>query len=303
MIDSLRCHDETKKFLKNELKREKNSGTYLFYGNDSGQLRTIALAMGKALNCKVLENDFCGECDSCRRIDNLSYTDLEIYYGRTGVKIDDIREIISKSATTAYEGGKKIFILEDVNRLSKEASNALLKTIEEPPSGNYFFLLSTSLNIIPTIKSRSIIVKVPILTVEDLEVTEEEYKFFSGNSREILDYKEGEYDLWSPANYMFIGKYLSEYFKNEKQLKDKIEIYKALREFSISFRWISELERMEFVDQLCRNLKEREFIFDILNYMAALDVKSERLEKILEAKSRLRLPVNMRAILNGVFID
>lgn len=302
MIDSLRCHEETKNFLKNELKREKSSGTYLFYGNDGGQLREIALAMGKSLNCPVLEKDFCGECDVCRRMDTFSYSDLEIFSGKAGVKINDIREIISKVATTAYEGGKKIFILEDINRLSKEVSNALLKTIEEPPPGNYFFLLSTSLNVISTIKSRSIIVKIPLLSSEELGVTREEYEFFNGSSSEILEYKKENYSIWEPASYSNIGKCLLEYFINDKNLRDKIEIYKAIRDFSINFRWISALEKMQFIENICRNLKEREFIFEILGYMASLDANSERIEKILEAKNRLRLPVNMRAVLSGIFL-
>lgn len=303
MIDELHCHQDVKKFLKNELTREKKSATYLFHGNDKRQLLQVAIALVKGLNCLELIHDFCDKCSSCKRIDSSSYGDLEILDGEKGIKISQIREIIEKSATTSYEGGKKVFILENFHKVSKEVSNALLKTIEEPPKDNFFILLTPTLNILPTIKSRSIIVKIPLQKAEDLDVTSEEYNFFRGDSHEIKQYKQGDYSLNDPISYEGIGKYLENYMKNGKVIEDKIAIYHALRDFSYNRRWLSPLDRVSFIDSLCKEVqKDREIIFEILSYLAALEKDYNQLKRILEAKNALRLPLNMRYILIQLFL-
>ncbi|MGL4403597.1 MAG: ATPase [Fusobacteriaceae bacterium] len=303
MIKELQCHQDVKNFLKNELTREKSSATYLFHGNDTGQLLEIALAFAKGLNCSELLYDFCGQCSVCKRTESHSYPDLQILDGEKGIKIAQIREIIEKSGVTSYEGGKKIFILENFHKVSKEVSNALLKTIEEPPVNNFFILLSPSLNLLPTIKSRSIIVKIPLQTPQDLGVTEEVYDFFRGNSRDVKDYKKGNYDLNNPLSYEGIGKHIEEYIKNNRSIEDKIDIYKGLRDFSYNRKWLSPLDKLSFVDNLCRGVqKERELIFEILSYLAYIEKNPEQLKKILEGKNALRLPLNMRYTLLQLFL-
>ncbi len=78
MIRDIISNEEVKEFFKNELKLDKNSGTYLFYGSDMNLLMEFALYFAKGLCCEVLEGDFCGECSTCKRIDKLLYSDLEI---------------------------------------------------------------------------------------------------------------------------------------------------------------------------------------------------------------------------------
>lgn len=303
MVNELQCHQDVKNFLKNELTREKSSATYLFHGNDTGQLLEIALAFAKGLNCPEIPHDFCNQCSICKRIESHSYPDLQILDGEKGIKIAQIREIIEKSAVTSYEGRKKVFILENFNKVSKEVSNALLKTIEEPPVDNFFILLSPTLNLLPTIKSRSVIIKIPLQTPEDLGVTDEVYDFFRGNSKDIRDYKEGNYNLYDPLSYDGIGRYIEEYIKSGKSVEHKIDIYRGLRDFSYNRKWLSPLDRLLFVDALCKGIqKERELIFEILSYLAYMEKDSEQLKKILEGKNALRLPLNMRYILLRLFL-
>ncbi|MGL4568790.1 MAG: ATP-binding protein [Fusobacteriaceae bacterium] len=303
MVKELQCHQDVKNFLKNELTREKSSATYLFHGNDTGQLLEIALAFAKGLNCSELPHDFCGQCSICKRIESHSYPDLEILDGEKGIKIAQIREIIEKSAVTSYEGGKKIFILENFHKVSKEVSNALLKTIEEPPVNNFFILLSPTLNILPTVKSRAVIVKIPLQSPEDLGVTQEAYDFFRGNSKDLKAYREGDYNLEDPLSYEGMGKHIDEYIKNGKKIEEKIAIFRGLRDFSYNRKWLSPMDRLFFVDILCRGVqKERELIFEILSYLAYLEKNPEQLKRLLEAKNSLRLPLNMRYILLQLFL-
>lgn len=144
-------------FLKRELKVGRNSGTYLFYGKDREALLREILDFAKGLNCKNSE-EFCDACEICKRIDRLTYGDLYILDGIKGVRIEEVRETIENAVASSYEGGKKIFIIRDVERLRKESANALLKIIEEPPRDTFFFLTTGTLNILSTIKSRSILV-------------------------------------------------------------------------------------------------------------------------------------------------
>lgn len=303
MIEQLHCHQEIKNFLKNELSREKSSATYLFHGNDREHLLQIALAFTKGLNCPETSHDFCNSCNVCKRIDSYSYSDLEILDGEKGIKIADIREIIEKSGTTSYEGRRKVFILENFHKVSKEVSNALLKSIEEPPKDNFFIILTPTLNILPTIKSRAIITKVPLQTPEELGVTREEYDFFRGNSKDIKEYRKIDYNLNEPLSSEEIGRTIENYLKNGKKIEDKIDMYRGLRDFSYNRKWLSPLERISFGEDIARGIqKERELLLELLSYLAALEKDSEQLKKILEGKNALRLPLNMRYMLLEIFL-
>ena len=139
----------------------------------------FALAYAKALTCENAENDFCGVCSSCKRMDSLTHGDLEVYEDSNGIKIDNIRELAYRASTTSYEGGNRIFVLKRCGKTKKEAANALLKLIEEPEKGDSFILTANNLNILPTIKSRSIFLKIKNRSAEELGVSREEYNFFS----------------------------------------------------------------------------------------------------------------------------
>lgn len=160
MFRDIVSNEEAKSFLINELKSKRQQGTYIFYGEDRDLVMEFALAYAKALTCENAENDFCGVCDSCKRMDSLTHGDLEIYEDSNGIKIDRVRELAYRASTTSYEGGNRIFILRDVEKLKKESANALLKLIEEPEKGDFFILTANNLNILPTIKSRSIFLKI-----------------------------------------------------------------------------------------------------------------------------------------------
>ena len=201
MIRDIISNEEVKEFFRNELKLKKDSGTYLFYGSDMSLLMEFALHFAKGLCCETLEGDFCGECNICKRIDKMLYSDLEILDNPDGLKVDEIRELAYKSSSSSYEGNRKIFIIKDISKMKKEASNALLKLIEEPNKGSFFILLNTNLNILPTIKSRSILVKVKKRTAEELEVDNYTYTFFRGNSEDIEKYKLLDIDLESGYSY------------------------------------------------------------------------------------------------------
>ena len=119
MIKDIVSNEEIKTFFRNELKAGKKSGTYLFYGSDTDQLMEFALYFTKGLCCETLEGDFCNTCSTCRKIDKLIYSDLEVLDDPSGIKVDAVRELAYKSSSSSYDGGRKIFILKDIQKILK----------------------------------------------------------------------------------------------------------------------------------------------------------------------------------------
>lgn len=300
-IENLLCSENLKNILKNELKNIRKSGAYILHGNDKKLLFEIALAFGKSLNCERLKEDFCGQCETCKRMDSGTHGDLEILQDDNGIKIERIREMIYTSSTSSYEGKNKIFILKDINKIKSVSGNALLKTIEEPLEGNYYFLLSTSLNILPTIKSRCTIIRVPQLNYNELGVTREIFEFFNGSAEDISRYKESGLKLDVKTDIREIESYLKEYWENEANISYKIRLYSCIREFVEKIRWYSDLEKLQFIEGICRGAKEREKIYEVLSYIGSIKDIELDLEKIIEAKNRIRVPTIAKGILFQIF--
>ena len=302
MFKDIISNEEAKSFLINELKSRREQGTYIFYGEDRELLMEFALAYAKALTCKNAENDFCGVCDSCLRINSLTHGDLEIYEDSNGIKIDQVREIAYRVSTASYEGGNRIFILKDVEKMKKEAANALLKMIEEPEKGDFFILLANNLNILPTIKSRSMFLKIKMRSAEELGVSQEEYNFFLGKGKEILEYKETGIDLNLGEPYNEIGNFIKNYLA-EPNIENKIKIYKSLRDFFTSRQYINEIDKLSFAENIYFAVEnDRVLSQEICNYMCHLIKNFDRIENLIAVKNMIKMPVNLKLLLK-VFIN
>ena len=141
----------------NAINLNKSSNAYLFTGIRGVGKTTFARIVAKALNCKKGVENLCAEefCDNCKSIINSNHIDvLEIdAASRTGV--DDVRELIEFSRYPPSIAKFKIFIIDEVHMLSKQAFNALLKTLEEPPNYLKFIFATTEVKKIPiTVVSR-----------------------------------------------------------------------------------------------------------------------------------------------------
>ena len=143
--------------LKNALKKKQTAGAYLFTGTRGTGKTTLARVLAKALNCQGLTDEMepCGSCLSCKEMEegkNLNVIEID---GASNRGIDDIRQLNETAGYAPSHAGCKIFIIDEVHMLTKEAFNALLKTLEEPPKNVKFFLATTEAHKIPpTIISR-----------------------------------------------------------------------------------------------------------------------------------------------------
>ena len=148
--------------IQNAIKSDRIPNAYLLTGIRGTGKTSTARIIAKAINCEfgfALNNenknkDFC-ECDNCKAITNSNHIDILEMDAASKTGIDDIREILEASKYHPSIAKFKVFIIDEVHMLSKQAFNALLKTLEEPPSHLKFILATTEIKKIPvTILSR-----------------------------------------------------------------------------------------------------------------------------------------------------
>ena len=155
-FEDVKGQDHIVTTLKNQIKAERIGHAYLFCGTRGTGKTTIAKIFAKAVNCEnPLEGSPCGECPACKAIAaGVSMNVIEIDAASNN-SVDNIREIVDEVSYSPAEGRYKVYIIDEVHMLSIGAFNALLKTLEEPPSYVIFILATTETHKIPiTILSR-----------------------------------------------------------------------------------------------------------------------------------------------------
>lgn len=142
--------------LKNQIKADRIGHAYLFCGTRGTGKTTIAKIFAKAVNCEhPVDGSPCGECPSCKAISAGTSMNVIEIDAASNNGVDNIREIREEVAYSPTEGKYKVYIIDEVHMLSIGAFNALLKTLEEPPSYVIFILATTEAHKIPiTILSR-----------------------------------------------------------------------------------------------------------------------------------------------------
>jgi DNA polymerase-3 subunit gamma/tau len=148
------------KYFKNALNKQEVSHAYIFSGPRGTGKTTTARILAKVLNCKDPQGyNPCNKCENCVSINNNSFLDVIEMDAASNRGIDEIRNIRDSSNYRPVYGKYKVYIIDEFHMLTREAFNALLKTLEEPPSHVIFILATTNLEKVPdTIISRAQII-------------------------------------------------------------------------------------------------------------------------------------------------
>ncbi len=265
--------------LTNSIKIGNISHSYLFLGTQGIGKKMIAKEFAKMILC-TSEDKYCGVCKSCIEFDTDNNPDFSIIEpDGNSIKIDQIREFQKKVSEKPIISQRKVYIINDSDKMTVEAQNCLLKTLEEPPEFVTIILVGTNENaFLSTIKSRCM-----ILHFEEI------------NEEEILRYLEENYQIKINSQIMIkafqgsIGKAI--------ELKDKQEQYEKIENL------IYGLEKMDVVDLV----NKAEFLYsskddkmEILDYMEVILMNiaktsnkyAQTIEIVEQTKKRLAANAN-----------
>ena len=158
--------------LVRSIRQESLPPSLIFAGPSGVGKKLVALAAAQTLNCShLLEGDACGTCSTCTRIARGIHPDvLLIAPGESGsIKIEQIRDVIDFVAYRPFEGRRRVVIIDRADLLVSAAQNALLKTLEEPPSSSVFILVTSRPDVLlSTVRSRCPQLRFRRLDVDDV---------------------------------------------------------------------------------------------------------------------------------------
>jgi DNA polymerase III subunit gamma/tau len=155
-FSDLAGQDHVATTLRQAVKQGRVSHSYLFCGPRGTGKTTTARVLAKAVNClEPQDGDPCNNCLICRSVNEGRFMDIIELDAASNRGIDEIRDIRDKVNFSPVEGKRKVYIIDEAHMLTDQASNAFLKTLEEPPAHVIFILCTTEANkILPTIISR-----------------------------------------------------------------------------------------------------------------------------------------------------
>ena len=155
-FESVKGQDHIVTTLRNQIKTARVGHAYLFTGTRGTGKTSVAKILAKAVNCEnPIDGSPCGQCSMCTKIADKSSLNVIEIDAASNNGVDNIRDIVEEVQYSPTEGKYKVYIIDEVHMLSTGAFNALLKTLEEPPSYVIFILATTEVQKIPvTILSR-----------------------------------------------------------------------------------------------------------------------------------------------------
>lgn len=206
MLEKLSGNQRVKEVLRRMMASRRVPGALLFAGEEGVGKKLFALELAKALNCRApVKMEACDACPSCTRIMEFTlpaaddkeahkkiiwsaHSDVGLArpYNRA-ILVDVMRDLEREANFRPYEGNARIFIIEDAEKLNEASSNAILKTLEEPPATSHLILLtSRPAALLPTIRSRCQTIRFAPLAPADIEAAllrDKQHKFSAADAR------------------------------------------------------------------------------------------------------------------------
>ena len=170
--DEIIGQDLAKRRLQIHLAAGRVAQAYLLVGPDGVGKRRLAIEMAKALTCAASGARPCDECASCRQVSRLTHPDIHVVSpggSSEQIKIDDIRYLLGRLVLKPFSASTQVAVIDGAERLTEEAANSLLKSLEEPSSSSRFLLTTARLpQCLPTVVSRCQMIRCEPLSAEVL---------------------------------------------------------------------------------------------------------------------------------------
>lgn len=304
-------HEQIKEHFQKAIENQKVSHAYILTGEAGMGRKSLAHAFALALLCEKGKKEPCMQCHACKQVLSGNHPDLihVIHEKPNSIGVDDIREQINDTIMVRpYSSYYKIYIVDDAEKMTQQAQNALLKTIEEPPSYAIILLLTTNQEaFLPTILSRCVQLKLKPL--KDFVV--------KNYLTEALHVPEADADVYAAFARGNLGKAISLVSSEDFKLmhQEVLRLLKSIRKMDISelLEYIRKLKEENLDIYECLDFMQM-WYRDVLLYKVAKDMNLlifkdeyrsineismnssyEGLEKILEAidKARVRLDANV----------
>ncbi len=304
-------HEQIINHMKNSIQQDKVSHAYVLVGEAGAGKKTLANVYAMALQCEQGGAVPCKICDSCKKANSKNHPDI-IYVEHeksASIGVDEVRaQVVDDVAIRPYNGRYKIYIISDADKMTPQAQNAILKTIEEPPEYAVFLLLTTNVDaLLPTIRSRCVRLDVRPVSdalvkqylVENMHVPEHEAglgtAFAQGNIGKAEKAADTSYFDEMAQKVLYILKYASkmevhEWLEALKNISEgKQDIYDQLDIVQVWFRDVLMFKATREVDNLV-------FKREINSIKEQASQRSyEGIENIIDAadKAKVRLQANV----------
>lgn len=289
MFEKIIGNDNKKQQLKKSIENNQISHSYLFIGIEGIGKKLLATEFAKAILC-LGDNKYCNNCKSCIEFDGNNNPDfLYIEPDGNSLKIEQIREMQKKVQEKPIISNKKVYIINDADKMTLEAQNSLLKTLEEPPEFATIILIGTNENaFLATIKSRCMIIHfnqiadnkmIEYLNSQGIEnITKNMLELFQGSIGKALELKDKQ----------------EEYLKIEKMIENisNYDLIDVTKNAEILYQTKDEI--MEMLD----------YINIILLRLSKNNVKYTNCIKIVEnTKKRLKQNSNYDMCIDNMLFN
>jgi len=247
-------HESTIAHLKTAIQTDKLSHAYIFSGEDGMGKNLLANAFVQALQCenKIMDTDACGKCKSCVQVESGNHPDIiRVTHEKASIGVDDIRlQLNNDMFIKPYSSKYKIYIIDEAEKMTEQAQNALLKTLEEPPHYGIILLLTNNLSsLLPTILSRCITLKLKA-------VDQNKIKEFLMSEHKIPDYLAELSAVFAQGN---VGKAL-QFASSEEFSEMKKDVLHLLK-------YLDDMELYEVVERLKLFSAKKDYIDYYLDFI------------------------------------
>ena len=315
-------HKDILKYISSAVENNRVSHAYILHGERGSGKKMLANLFAMTLLCETGDNEPCGKCHSCKQAESGNHPDIirVTHEKPNSISVDDIRTQVNNTVDIKpYQGPYKVYIIPQADMMTPQAQNAILKTIEEPPSYAVFLLLTENAEtLLPTINSRCVMLKLRNIKdtlikkylMENLEIPD--YKadmctaFAQGNmGRAIMlansdhfnEIREEAVQLLKHINEMELNEIVAA-VKNisvyKLEITDYLDIIMIWYRDVLLYKATKEIDKVVFKDQL-QSIKEQ-----------ARKSSYEGIELILEslekAKARLKANVNFDLVMELLFL-